>query len=48
VPCVEVMTAFLDHIEWINPAINAIVFPALARLRAGRHARKRMSASGIG
>ena len=31
VSCVEVMTAYLDHIERINPHVNAIV--ALARSR---------------
>ena len=25
VSCVEVMSAYLDHIEWINPKVNAIV-----------------------
>jgi amidase len=25
VSCVEVMTAYLDHIEWVNPHVNAIV-----------------------
>src|SRR5208282_349632 len=25
VSCVEVMNAYLDHIEWLNPKVNAIV-----------------------
>ena len=43
VSCVEVMTAYLDHIDTLNPKVNAIVAlqDRAGLARAGARARRR-------